>query len=107
MAWAKKEAKKDTDEYNAQYGSVSFSLSQAAYIPKDEERSFNIGYLFLQQLCTELRLDNICGKSVRIISSLMISHAILTDLVFARILSPSSKLSSYYQINFYSKDFPR
>lgn len=62
MAWAKKEAKKDTDEYNAQYGSVSFSLSQAAYIPKDEERSFNIGYLFLQQLCTELRLDNICGK---------------------------------------------
>ena len=26
MAWAKKEAKKDTDEYNAQYGSVSFSL---------------------------------------------------------------------------------
>ena len=53
MAWAKKEAKKDTDEYNAQYGSVSFSLSQAAYIPKDEERSFNIGYLFLQQLCTE------------------------------------------------------
>ena len=62
MAWAKKEAKKDTDEYNAQYGSVSFSLSQAAYIPKDEERSFNIGYLFLQQLCTELRLDNICRK---------------------------------------------
>lgn len=46
----------------ALYCTVSFSLSQAAYIPKDEERSFNIGYLFLQQLCTELRLDNICRK---------------------------------------------
>ena len=107
MAWAKKEAKKDTDEYNAQYGSVSFSLSQAAYIPKDEERSFNIGYLFLKQLCKELRLDNICGKNRSNHKFTYDFHAILTDLVFARILSPSSKLSSYYQINFYSKDFPR
>lgn len=95
MAWAKKEAKKDTDEYNAQYGSVSFSLSQAAYIPKDEERSFNIGYLFLQQLCTELRLDNICRKIRSNHKFTYDFHAILTDLVFARILSPSSKMSSY------------
>lgn len=95
MKWAKEEAQKDTDEYNAQYGSVSFSLSQAAYIPKDEARSFNVGYLFLQQLCTELRLDNIC-RMIRSRHKFTYDfHAILTDLVFARILSPSSKMSSY------------
>lgn len=73
MAWAKKEAKKDTDEYNAQYGSVSFSLSQAAYIPKDEERSFNIGYLFYSSYVQNYGSITSAEKSVRITSSLMIS----------------------------------
>ena len=95
MEWAKKEAKKDTDEYDNQYGSVSFSLSQSSYIPKNEERSFHIGYLFLQELCTELRLDNICRKIRSKHKFTYDFHAILTDLVFARILSPSSKMSSY------------
>ena len=71
MAWAKKEAKKDTDEYNAQYGSVSFSLSQAAYIPKDEERSFNI--CFYSSYVQNYDSITSAEKSVRIISSLMIS----------------------------------
>ena len=88
MEWAKKEAKKDTDEYDNQYGSVSFSLSQSSYIPKNEERSFHIGYLFLQELCTELRLDNICRKIRSKHKFTYDFHAILTDLVFARILSP-------------------
>lgn len=95
MEWAKKEAQKDTAEYVNQYGSVSFSLSQSAYIPKNEERSFNIGYLFLQELCTELRLDNICRKIRSKHKFTYDFQAILTDLVFARILSPSSKMSSY------------
>ena len=43
---AKSEAAKDTRLYNEQSGEISISLSQSAYIPKDEERSFNVGYLF-------------------------------------------------------------
>ena len=56
MAWAKEEAAKDTAEYNAKKEKVSIDFSQTYRIPLDEERSFHAGYLFLQQLCSELRL---------------------------------------------------
>lgn len=95
MAWAKQEAAKDTKSYNSKTETVSVSLSQTAYIPKDEERSFNVGYLFLQQLCTQLRLDSICRKIGSRHKFTYDFHAILTDLIYARILSPASKLSSY------------
>ena len=95
MTWAKQEAAKDTSSYNSKTEPVSLSLFQNARIPKDEERSFNVGYLFLQQLCTELRLDNICRKIRSRHKFTYDFHAILTDLIYARILSPSSKLSSY------------
>lgn len=95
MVWAKQEAAKDTEANNSKKADVSLSLSQNAYIPKDEERSFNVGYLFLQQLCTELRLDSICRKIRNRHDFEYDFHAVLTDLIYARILSPSSKLSSY------------
>lgn len=99
MIWAKKEAEKDTAAYNAKTENVSISFSKSSYISKNEERSFNVGYLFLQQLCTELRLDNICRKISNRHKFNYDFHAILTDLVYARILSPSSKLSSYSYCN--------
>ena len=95
MAWAKEEAAKDTAEYNAKKEKVSIDFSQTYRIPLDEERSFHAGYLFLQQLCSELRLDNIC-RNIRNHRKITYDlHAVLTDLIYARILSPSSKLSSY------------
>lgn len=95
MVWAKQEAAKDTEANNSKKADVFISLSQNAYIPKDEERSFNVGYLFLQQLCTQLRLDSICRKIRNRHDFEYDFHAVLTDLIYARILSPSSKLSSY------------
>lgn len=95
MAWAKQEADKDTFSYHSETEAVSLSLSQTAYIPKDEERSFNVGYLFLQQLCTELHLESICRKISNRHNFEYNLHAVLTDLIYARILSPSSKRSSY------------
>lgn len=95
MEWAKNEAAKDTEAYNQKNGTVSISFSKASYIPKNEERSFNVGYLFLQQLCTELRIDSICRKIRSRHKFTYDFNAILTDLIYARILSPSSKMSSY------------
>ena len=60
MDWAQKETEKETLLYNQRKEKVTVSFSPLACIPLDEERLFNVGYLFLQQLCTELRLDNIC-----------------------------------------------
>lgn len=95
MAWAKNEADKETELYNQHTGKVTVEFSQAACIPIDQQRSFHAGYLFLQELCTELRLDNICRVIKGRHKFKYDFHAILTDLVYARILSPSSKFSSY------------
>ena len=95
MAWAKSEAEKDTMEYNAKTGNVSVSLSKSAYIPRNEERCFPVGYLFLQKLCTELKIDSICRKISKRHKYTYDFSAILTDQIFSRILSPSSKLGSY------------
>ncbi len=100
MAWAKAEAEKDTAEYNAQTSNVSVSLSKTAYIPKNEERCFQIGYLFLQKLCAGLHIDSICKKITKRHKYTYDFSAILTVLIFARILSPSSKLNGR-RIGFY------
>lgn len=95
MAWAKQEAAKDTALFNKKKENVSVEFSQVSRIPLNEERLFNAGYLFLQQICSELRIDSIC-RSIRSRHNFTYDfHAILTDLIYARILSPSSKMGSY------------
>lgn len=95
MSWAKEEAKKETELYNKKIGTVTVEFSKAACIPMNEIRSFHIGYLFFQSLCTQLRLDKICRKIKTRHRYQYDLNAILTDLVYARILAPASKLGSY------------
>lgn len=95
MTWAKEQADKETELYNQHNGKIVVEFSKAATILLNERRSFNVGYLFLQDLFTQLRLDKIC-RAIKIRHKFKYDlHAILTDLVYARILSPSSKLASY------------
>ena len=51
MAWAKEQAAIETELYKQETGKISIEFSKAATIPKNEQRSFNVGYLFLQSLC--------------------------------------------------------
>lgn len=95
MSWAKEQAKRETELYNQLNGKVTVEFSKAACIPINEIRSFNVGYLFLQSLCTQLRLDKICRAIKNKHKFKYDLNAILTDLVYARILSPASKLGSY------------
>ena len=95
MAWAKSEAEKETVLLNESNAPVSINFSPSSVINKGEERYFNVGYLFLQHICYELRLDNICRKISCRHNYKYDFHSILTDLIYARIISPSSKLSSY------------
>ena len=95
MVWAKEQAAKETELYKQHTGKVSVEFSKAATIPMNERRSFNVGYLFLQELCTQLRLDKVC-RTIKSRHKFKYNlNAILTDLVYARILSPASKLASY------------
>jgi transposase len=95
MAWAKEIARKETDLYIQAHGKVTVEFSKAACIPLNQQRSFHAGYLFLQSLCTQLRLDKICRTIKGRHRFKYDLNAIFTDLVYARILSPASKLGSY------------
>ena len=95
MAWCQEQCRIETEKYKKENEVVLVSLSPNKLIEKDKPRTFNCGYLFLQDIYYQLRFDNI----VRNISS---RHkfeysldSILSDLVYARILNPSSKQSSY------------
>ena len=95
LEWAKNEARKETDLYNQKNGKVSVDFSQGARIVLNERRLFNTGYLFLQCLATQLRLDKIC-RSIKSRHRFQYDlHAIFTDLIYARILHPSSKRETY------------
>ena len=95
LIWAKEQAKIETKLYNQQKGTISVEFSQATCIPKNELRSFSAGYLFLQSICSQHRFDKICRSIKKRHKFKYDLHAIFTDLIYARILSPSSKLSSY------------
>ena len=95
MAWAKEQAAKETELYKQNTGKITVEFSKASTIPMHERRSFNVGYLFLQELCTQLRLDKICRTIKSRYRFKYDLNAILTDLIYARILSPASKLASY------------
>ena len=90
----KRRSRKETLAYNQQKEKVSLSLSPLARIPLDEERVFNIGYLFLQKICSELRMDNIC-RNIRNHHKFSYDfQAILTDLIYTRILAPLDSRSN-------------
>jgi hypothetical protein len=50
QAWAIEQADKETKLYKEATGKISVEFSKAACIPMNERRSFNVGYLFLQEL---------------------------------------------------------
>lgn len=61
----------------------------------DTERKFNCGYLFLQSIYYQLKLDNICRNIKNRYKFDFDLNAILSDLIYSRILCPSSKRSSF------------
>lgn len=63
-------------------------------IEKGAQRSFNGGYLFLQQIYHELGLDKICKNIKDKYKFTFDLNSILSRLVYGRIIFPSSKLTT-------------
>ena len=95
MKWAKEQARIATEQHKAESETVLVPLSPKSLINLNERRSFNCGYLFLQKICSDLRIDNICRNIKGRHKFKYDIQAIIADLVYARILNPSSKKSSY------------
>lgn len=95
MAWAKEQARIATEEYKKENESISIPFSPVKLIDKGVQRSYNCGYLFLQSILADLRFDNICRNIKNRHKYDFDLKAIFSDLIYARVLHPSSKKSSY------------
>ena len=73
---------------------VVVRFSQDTMLKKNEQRCYNGGYLFLQKIYYELGLDKICKKIEKKHKNQYDLGAILSTLLYTRILYPGSKLSS-------------
>lgn len=94
IIWAKKYIEERNQEEKQNKGVYFEKLVEG--IPLDEsQKTFNIGYLFLQNIYYSLGLDKICkniSEKYRIKYDL---NSILSNLIYTRIIEPSSKLSSF------------
>ena len=66
-------------------------------ISPNVKRQFNVGYLFLEKLYNQLKLNNICYEIQNKYKFQFDLNEILSYLVYARIIYPSSKLETFKQ----------
>lgn len=93
--WAKERAAFLTKKEQEEQKKISVEFSPSNLITKNYQYSFNVGYLFLQKLFYELRLDKICD-SIQAASAFDFNLSdILQKLCYGRVLHPASKVSTY------------
>ena len=93
--WAKQRAAFLTKEENKEKRDIKITLSNHKLIEPNTQSTFNVGYLFLQKIFYELKLDQLCES---ISASSKIDYdlsSILASLLYSRVLYPSSKLSTF------------
>ena len=99
--WANEYINKLRTDKGSNTHKVLIPFQTDTVIPKDKQNSFNIGYLFLQDIYYKLGLPSICRKIKKVSSFDYDLNSILSRLIYGRILFPSSKLSCFEQ----SKNF--
>ncbi len=97
MEWAKKEAALETEKYKKekQSRSVQITFHGDRQIDYNQQVLYRGGYLFLQHIYYSLCLNKTCRKLRDKYKFKYDINAILSDMIFARILEPSSKRSSF------------
>ncbi len=94
-AWAKERARYLTQKEKEEQQDIPVYLSPTSLITKDYQYTFNVGYLFLQKVFYELRLDQICDAIKEKSAFEYNLKDILAKLCYGRILCPSSKSSTF------------
>lgn len=95
LAWAREQARILTEQEKSETLKVPFELSEEKQLSFEETTLFEGGYLFLQKILHELGMKQICDSINKHHDFKYDLSEILATLVYSRILSPSSKLSSY------------
>ena len=97
MAWAKEQARIETLKYKQEKEEKQIKLTFHAdrLLDYHKQTFFRGGYLFLQFIYYQMQMNKICRKLKQRYKFKYDINAILSDLIYARILEPCSKRSSY------------
>lgn len=97
MRWAKEEAKIETEKYKKEREAKSVQITFHAdrQLDYDKQSFYRGGYLFLQSIYYGLQLNKVCRKLRDKYKFKYDINAIFSDLIYARVLEPASKRSSY------------
>ena len=97
MVWAKEQARIETLKYKREKDEKQIKLTFHADRPLDYDKQvfYRGGYLFLQSIYYQLQINKICRKLKQKHKFKYDINAILSDMIYARILEPRSKRSSY------------
>ena len=94
IEWARSRVEEMTRQEDELNEEVVCKFNPKALIVKNEQRSYNGGYLFLQKIYHELGFDYICKKIEKKHKNKYDLNEILSMLLYTRILYPGSKQSS-------------
>ena len=94
IEWAKEYIEELNRKEKENRREIIVKYSPLKKIRKNDQKLFNGGYLFLQYIYNELKFPNICKKISQQARFKFDLNSILSRLIFARILFPSSKLAT-------------
>lgn len=97
MAWAREQAKIETQKYKQETEDavVMIPFHSNRLMDYSRKKLFEGGYLFLQSIYYGLKMDSVCRKIKYRHKYQFDLNAILSNLIYTRILEPSSKASSF------------
>ena len=94
--WLKDYVKKYNEEH-CKSETIIIKKNNQKIINMDNKTSFNVGYLFLKSIYSKLNLSDICNQIQEQYKFEFDLNEVLSYLVFARIIYPSSKLETFKQ----------
>ena len=94
IEWLNNYVKELNEKQRENYLPIIIQKNPNKIIDKNVQASFNIGYLFLQDIYYKLRLNNICKDISDKYQFKFDLNDILSKLIYSRILFPASKLKT-------------
>lgn len=94
IEWAQKQVAELNKKYKEETLPVIIKKDPSKIIDKNIQTSFNVGYLFLQDIYYKLKLDKICNKIAEQYQFKFDLNEILSKLIYSRVLFPASKLKT-------------
>lgn len=94
--WLKDYVKKYNEEH-CKKEIITIKKNNKKIITSNTNNNFNVGYLFLEKIYNQLKLRDICKEIKNKYQFKFDLNEILSCLIFARIIYPSSKLETFKQ----------